>query len=261
MRRMYLVTMILAVGGVVSALASVLEVPYTGGKIEGTLELQINSGSSVSPDSIRFGGRGGATIRFHAASYALPFVCGAKPTIVAQFLGASAAMWQTPDSSTDWNALTWLHLQRSSLPLIEGWDGSGGTPPPHERGVPLFSAGSHDSCAGEDYVMSPHWNRVVFMHFGDGRDYRGRFSFQVKHDTLYAPTPTLRYRVLKHLTLHYVIAEESNDLSGAPVALNAPRRPRAFGAPSGSVTDLYTPLGVKVRREPGRFEALVPLRR
>jgi hypothetical protein len=242
------------------ASATVLQIPYTGGKMAGTVVISISSGGKTTPDTLSIAG---ATIRFYFASGVLPAVCGAKPTIVAQFLAPASAIFQTLDTSADWNGLTtFLGVGNGgAVPSIDAWEFMGASSPHRAPGFPLFSAGQTSSCAGEEYFLAPRWNRVVFMHFGSGVDYRARMSFQVKSDTSYAPTPMLQYHVLKSLTLHYVINTASNDLSGAPVSLQPPRFSRASAPPfDWRNADLYNPLGVRLRRDAGRFEPALPAR-
>jgi hypothetical protein len=191
-------------------------------------------------------------------------VCGAKPTIVAQFVAPASAVWHTLDTSSDWNALTTLpgSTARETIQPIEGWENYGAQASNLAPGFALFSQGQRNTCTGEEYFMSPHWNRVVFMHFGSGVDYRAKFSFQVKRDTSYAPTPMLQFQSLKSLTLHYVVNTASNDLNGAPVSL----QPRfAFRSASSSLdwksTTLYNPLGVRLKREARPQEVVIPFRR
>jgi hypothetical protein len=243
----------------VFASATIVQIPYTGGKMAGTVAISTGSGGETTPDTLVIAG---VTIRFYFASGTLPAVCGAKPTIVAQFLAPASTIFQTQDTSTNWNGLATFPGTGSGAAVapIDAWEFMGASSSHRAPGFPLFSTGQTASCSGEEYFLSPRWNRVVFLHYGSGVDYRARMSFQVKSDTSYAPTPMLQYHVLKSLTLHYVINTASNDLSGAPVSLQPPRS-RALASPfDGPNAELYNPLGVKLKRDPGLHEPALPAR-
>jgi hypothetical protein len=122
-------------------------------------------------------------------------------------------------------------------------------------GFELFKAGQNNNCAGEEYSMTRGWNRVVFLRYGSGVDYRAKLSFQAVDDTVYQGPPSFTtYQILRSLRLDYVLNSNSTDLSG-PVSIRTARPdrgPSRFGARVEH--ELYNPLGIKLRHEPGRFE-------
>jgi hypothetical protein len=243
-----------------AASAALHEVPYTGGKKAGTVVITKVSNTSMSPDTVKIGP---ATIRLTMITDILLAVCGAKPTIAAQFVAPFAQVWQTADTSTHWNGFP--AMPASGLIGVDSIDiRKNGSPDPAWRapGFGLFSEGPGTSCTGTEYFMEPRWNRVVFMRFGSGVDYRLKVSFQVQTGASENPTPMIDNSWLVSLTMHYVLNANSTDVSGAPVSIRAPRVARAAPVRGDWRTmDLYSPLGVKLRREPGRFEAVVPVRR
>ena len=58
--------------------------------------------------------------------------------------------------------------------------------------------------------MTPGWNRVVFLRFGSGVDYRAKLSFQSVDDTVFQGPPSFTtYRVLRSITMQYVMQMET----------------------------------------------------
>lgn len=243
-----------------AAQAELLEIPYTGGKKAGTVVITKVSSTQMSPDTVKIGA---AMIRLTLKAENLIAVCGAKPTIVAQFVAPFATVSQTSDTSTNWNAYNTMPTS-GLVPLdsIDIWRSGGVQPAWRAPGFDLFSEGSGRSCTNTEYLMHPRWNRVVFMPFGTGVGYRLKVSFQTLTGSTENPTPMIFNAWLNTVTMHYVLNAGSSDLSGAPVSL---RRPESRvnritqGTKDWRTVDLYNPLGMKIRREPGRFEAVVPL--
>jgi hypothetical protein len=242
------------------AYATLVEIPYTSGKKAGTVVITKVSNVQMSPDTLKIGM---ASIRLSLKTDVLPAVCGAKPTIVAQFIAPFGGVFQTADTSDDWNA--YATMPASGLIAVDSVNIlKSGSPDPAWRapGFDLFSEGPGNSCTGMEYFMAPRWNRVVFMRMGSGVDYRLKVSFQVKSETYEAPTPMIQNSYLNSLTLHYVINANSTDVNGAPVSLQ-PRFAFRSVAPSldWKSAALYNPLGVRLKREARPREVVIPLRR
>jgi len=231
-------------------------------KIAGTTTLTVDGMGRISPDTVRVGN---ITIRFAYQSGYMLAICGAKPTTVVQFLPPFGSVRQRADTSSSWNQFgSYPDSNLVTVDTIAAIAGENGSMDPlsgiRAPGFALFSAGTRNTCSGAEYFMASRWNRVVFLRYGSGVDYRAKLSFQVIRDTSYAPTMMLQYSELRSIVLHYVVNRASSDLSGAPVSLRVPRPTRvSTGLKAGDITELYNPLGVKVR-EPKRFQAVVPLR-
>ncbi len=261
MRVFILISVYMVTFALQTARATLLEIPYSGGKKAGTVVVTKVSNVQMSPDTLKIGL---AVIRFSLKSDILLAVCGAKPTIVAQFLGGFASVSQTRDTSANWNTYTTWPVFDSlvridSLNILKN-----GMPDPEWRapGFDLFSEGPGRSCTGTEYFLAPRWNRVVFMQMGSGVVYRLKVSFQAQNGTTENPTSMIYNSYLNSITVHYVLNANSTDVSGAPVSIRAQRVSRvSMGAADWRRMDLYSPLGVKIHRETGRFEALIPVRR
>ena len=240
-----------------TALATVLQVPYTGGKQSGAVVISTHSGdshsgqSSPNPDTVRIAG---LTVRLYDKIDVALTVCGFKGPTVALFTGAFGTVWQSADTSADWNRFDTIPAGAIAVDSVTGWEGNGGSAPVKRvgQGFALFSAGQRNTCQGAEYFMAPKWNRVVFLRFGSGVDYRAKLSFQSKRDTTFGILP--QFQVITSITLNYVINQNAKDLSG-PVGLR-PEKPKGFAprhAPKVEY-DLYNPLGIRLNRAPGRFE-------
>jgi hypothetical protein len=103
--------------------------------------------------------------------------------------------------------------------------------------------------------MEPKWNRVVFLRYGSGIDYRAKLTFGSVIDTSYTTPPSYSsYHRIQKISLHYVLNANSTDMAG-PVSLRPERPGRGdlrFGARVEH--DLYNPLGVRLKRGAGRHE-------
>jgi hypothetical protein len=246
------------------ATAAVHQIPYTGGKLAGSVVLSGPSAPAVAgqprlpQDTVKIGS--GVTVRFGYASNVLPAVCGAKATYVVQIPGQ---VWQTADTSTNWNGLgTYPATGLVAVDSLNAWSSFFDAPASRAPGFPLFQSGGNNDCSGESYFMEPKWNRVVFLRFGSGIDYRAKLTFESVDDTSYfTPPGYTSYHVLRKITLYYVLNANSMDLAG-PVSVRPARPSRGetrFGA--GVVHDLYNPLGLRLRREAGRHEPVLSVPR
>jgi hypothetical protein len=233
--------------------ATVLQIPYTPSDGKKTGSVEISTANGLDPDSVKLGL---LTIRLYDGVKVALAVCGFKPTTVVQIVGGFSVVHQTADTSADWNQLgTYPHLSNLvKVDSIKAWDGdmSSGV----ERTAPgfaLFKSGQTNTCSGAEYFMEPNWNRVVFVSFGSGINYRAKLSFQAKSDTSYGMLP--RFQVLRSITMYYVITANSDDVSGGPIAVRPEARTRARGSSGLKVDyDVYNPLGIRLGRERGRFE-------
>jgi hypothetical protein len=241
----------------VLAPAMTYDIPYTGGKLSGSVVIS-GSVSSMSRDTVQLGA---ARIYLGIGAKLMLTVCGFKPPTMVQFVAPFGSVAQSVDTSSDWNDFTAYPDSVTSVPPVTTWSG-GGSDSLVAPGFELFRAGQNNSCAGEEYFKASGWNRVVFLRFGSGVDYRAKLSFQEMNDTVYVGPPTnTTYQILRSLRLYYVVNANSTDLAG-PVALRPDRPGRA--APrlrAGAVTDLYNPLGIRLRREARAHEVVIPLRR
>lgn len=239
--------------------ASQLVIPYAGGKASGSVVVEMASNMRMSPDTLKIGA---ITVRFAALTDVLPAVCGAKPMMAVQFLAPHGLVSQTADTSTEWTAFATMPssglIAVDSLNLLKG-----GVAAPAWRapGFALFEAGPKNTCMHDEYFMATGWNRVVFLRYGSGVDYRAKLSFRTVIDSSYALTPMIQGTVLKSLTLHYVLNANSGDLHEPLISL-APRMLHPRKSPQGwRDMNLYDVRGVRVHREPLRFQAVVPVAR
>jgi hypothetical protein len=243
------------------AAAAVHQIPYNGGKLAGSVVLSgpsvpatIGGQPGIPQDTVKIGSA--VTVRFGYASNTLPAVCGAKQGYVVQILGA---VWQTADTSSDWNGLgTYPSSGLVAVDSINAWPSFDVQVPARAPGFGLFQSGQNNTCSGEAYIMEPKWNRVVFLRYGSGIDYRVKLTFGSVIDTSYTTPPSYTsYHRLQKISLHYVLNANSTDLAG-PVSLRPSRPARGelrFGARVEH--DLYNPLGVRMKRYAGRYEPVL----
>jgi hypothetical protein len=238
-----------------AASAAILEIPYTGGKQSGAVEISTSSGDPGSgnlgfrthPDTVRIGG---LTVRLYTGAELALTVCGFKPPTVAIFDAPFGSVRQSPDKSAEWSRFAGHPDSTIALDSVTGYQGYGTSARRVGQGFNLYKAGERNTCMGAEYSMEPDWNRIVFLRFGSGVDYRAKVSFQVKRDTVFGFNP--QYQILKSITLHYVLNANSNDLSG-PVAIRPARSRGATRQGLQVPYDVYNPLGIRLKREPGRF--------
>lgn len=243
--------------------ASIREIAYAGGKQSGSVEIVTSSGnplqSILNPDTVRIGG---LTVRLYNRVDGVPAACSFKPLAAALFDAPLGSVRQSPDMSADWDRFGGHPDTTIPVDTLSGPQGAG-YPSAVMRGTPavgLFKAGGTNTCMGSEYFMEPNWNRIVFLRFGSGVDYRAKLSFQAKRDTVWGFNP--QYQVITSITLHYVLNANSNDLSGPAAVL--PKPTGGFGRTGVKVDyDLYNPLGVRLSPDGGRgrFEPALPAAR
>ena len=237
--------------------AAVYDIPYTGGKVSGSLVVPVSSTGSMGLDTVRLGSAG---IFLGNGAKLMLTVCGFKPPTVVQFQAPFGSVSQGADMSSDWNGFT--TYPSTVVPVRDATIWLNENDSLVAPGFELFKSGQNNSCAGAEYGMTAGWNRVVFLRFGSGVDYRAKLSFQAVDDTVYVGPPTFTtYQILRGIRLYYVMNMNSTDLAG-PVALRPDRPGRAdprLGA--GTATGLYNLLGARLRREARAHEVVIPLRR
>lgn len=241
------------------ARAALYDIPYNGGKQSGSVVVAVDGTVGTVSDTIRIGG---LEVRLGTGVGQFLTVCGYKPPVVAQFAASFGTAGQTEDMSADWNAFTVYPAEGlialDSVPIYSGSEGDSAFGP----GFEVYKRGQNNSCEGEEYSLSSGWNRVVFLRFGSGVDYRAKLSFRAVDDTSYVGPPSFtNYHVLRSLRLDYVINANSTDLAG-PTAIRAPRGSRIDGpVQAGTAQERYNPLGVRLRRAAHDHEVVIPLRR
>ncbi len=245
-----------------AASASVVEIPYSGGKVSGSHEVSLYSGSlgsgtyRATPDSLRIAA---VTLRFFVQPGPYPTVCGYKPPIGMQVIvGSFGAAWQAADTSSAWSDFQ-AFPQGSAIPLDSVTGASFQEPYTDTLRAPGYffvEAGERNSCDGSEFSFRSHWNRVIFARWGSGVDYAAKISIRSYQDTTFGMLPM--YQVLRSVSVHYVVNTTSTDL--VPIRPGRPEQARSrFGAKVEH--DLYNPLGIKIRRESGRYEPTVTVPR
>jgi hypothetical protein len=234
--------------------AYALQIPYAGGKQGESIEIRTLTPSPFpwgqsSLGSVTIEIAGVFSIRFRevAAQNDSSFCSSQDAALGKIFLQISGegVVRQLADSGMDWQ----LHQTRppetdlivfASLPL------------PGDPGAVGYRFASVGSCEGSHQFVAPNWNRLIFIRNGSRHT---KVAIVAKQDTAWGTLPYYGY--LKTITLRYVV-NDWDELSD-PVAIRPVRPSREHPRFNASMEyDLYNPLGVRLRREPGPFEAALP---
>jgi hypothetical protein len=236
---------------------SVVTVPYTSGKI--AQSVTVGTRGTYSPDSVRVGSQ--FILRFYRAPSALT-VCGAPTQLVLQVLVTGSAR-RRPDNDTNWMAYTG-YPQASSMINLDSM-GPVQTGPNPYGSAPAYAYGTEgqfNTCMGATYSLAQTYQQIVFVQSGTTYAKFRIFTYSGVDESV---TPLLQFYYLNSISIRMVVSGNANDLvdPNPPVAIrgNFESRSRAFsnGSERARVAhDLYNPLGIRLVREPGRFEAVLP---
>jgi hypothetical protein len=121
-------------------------------------------------------------------------------------------------------------------------------------GAKGYRFGSEQYCEGVGQYTKENWNRLVFVHNGS---VYAKLAITAKQDTLWG-SGIPSYQYIKTVTLRYLI-NSSNDLSGLITPLQRASKSQ-IGSRFGARVEqeLYNALGVRLRRDAGRFEPAFP---
>lgn len=233
--------------------ATVLDIPYPGGKRSGSFTVTVDNGKAISPDTIRIG----AALTFRVYFQILPLaVCSNRGELGIQvFATGGGITMRRPSHDTDWIAYPSPHSLSSnvladSVPTLSPSDPSA---PSKAQGWIIARPGDLD-CMTDTYSLDSNYRQLLFPV---GGGYYSKIQVASFTETVPGPPPPLyQPRVLNTVTVRYIINEEP-DLSGpAPIRPARPEPASRFGARLEQ--ELYNPLGIKLRRDPGRFEPTLP---
>jgi hypothetical protein len=239
-----------------TASAGLLQIPYAGGKQQDSIEIRVlgyhpflGPQTTLGSISVEMGDL--FSIRFREAppeDGGSSFCSNAETALGKIFLQVSTGgeTRQLADSGTNWDIHP-VHPPDHTLIALPSFSLAGDS-----VSVTGYRFGSVGYCEGSNQVVTGKWNRIVFIR----KDaHYAKFAMVAKQDTAWGNLPWYGY--LKTITFRYVV-NDSNDLSD-PVSIRPERRPRASARLGTAVEqDHYNPLGVRLRRPPGRFEAAVP---
>jgi hypothetical protein len=240
--------------------SAALDIPYSGGKQEQTIEVRTVheaaptwTVSDLRYLSITFGNLFSVQFRMMDAedSYRCSMDDSATSRIFLRVSTPGEAV-QLADSGTTWDAQNSYPSPGASTPLAPVQGTYDSFP------LPGYRFGFEMYCEGEDQRVNPNWNRLVFVKSGS---HYAKFAITATQDTVWNVHFITGYRYIKTITLHYVV-NETNDLTGN-TSLLRPSRPNRSGSRFGARMEheLYNPLGIRLRREPGRYEPTVTVPR
>ena len=242
--------------------AQTIQIPYSGGKLADSVQIQTISydhdfGTLPRLGSVfvEFGNLFSLYVRMTPPEEPLAGLCSWADSEKSKFflgISTSGEAHQLADTASDWS-------QEASRPSEEALVPLSPLPAVASSDSVGFRFASEEICEGSIQLMFGKWNRVIFVR--DGSRY-AKFAITGWQDTAWGGLPSYQY--LKSLTIRYVI-NDTNELSDL-VSIRAPgvdrTASRGLGVSgAGRIEDLYNPLGVRLNRAPGRFEAAVPLRR
>lgn len=257
MARSFQLALFLVALAALSSRAATLDVPYLGGKMEQTVTIRTVvsnayfSTSSLDGTLINFGNVFSVKLRLSPPEDNYTSFCSTSDSAVGKIfaqVSTAGEVRQAKDSSTVWDAFqTYPHdsatISLPALPLALDSSGAVG-----------YRIGREIYCEGVGQYTSGNWNRLVFVH--DGSVY-AKFAISSKQDTLWG-SGLPGYQYFKAVSLHYII-NDSSDMTGlfTPVKPSGRRDP---GSRLGGRIEheRYNPLGIRLNREPGRFEPTVP---
>lgn len=237
--------------------AATTQVPYSGGKLSDSVQIRTLSyheylGTRSTLGSVTFVLGDIVSIRFRTEQGQPPAgLCSHTPEEFGRILlqlETGGEAHQLRDSGTNWD----LYPARPSESDLVGFQNETLVGDSIKRGEYHFA--SIGVCEGEYQQATGNWNRLIFVRKGIRY---AKLSITAKQDTAWGVLPSYGY--LKTITVRYVV-NETNELSD-PVSIRPTKALRLSDASRDwRAMDLFNPLGVKIR-QPGRFEAVVPLRR
>jgi hypothetical protein len=245
------------------ASAAVLDIPYFGGKQEQTVEVRYTDtitpihhffwSYAPTPDTIRAGSIFSLRLYYTRWNPDMNSLCSQMGELGIQLL-STGDVAQRKDSADAWETSTAYPDQSLLTPLPQV---------PHvDTGFPTISkAPGHVlagewSCEGTSYSLNPKWKRTLYFQGGSRFAKIGIESVQSKS---WGVIPYYGYII--SVRLRYIL-NDSNDLAANTTSARPSLRNRIeprFGARVEH--ERYNPLGVRLRREPGRFEPSVTVPR
>lgn len=247
------------------AQASFQQIAYTGGKQVNTFTVSMYSGSpglgqhAPSPDTVKIGSI--FSLRFYAVPSMLA-VCGAPTRFGMQFL-IPGTVQEPVDTTLSWSDIGTYAAAApfKSLDSVPGGWSQNPQPSPAQPRAPGFDfmdAGQRNTCDGAQFSLLPRWNRAVLVQRGSGVVYTAKVSIRAYADTSFGMLPY--YQMVQYIEVRYVLNQNSADLADPVAILPAPgsRSGLRLRLRAGMEYDLYNPLGIRLKRGAGKFEAAVP---